>query len=73
MCRVGVIIDRAADQVMAVGPGESMLCLMQQLQQRHASTPVMSAWPLLFICASIEINVPSRFCYRTRAAKQGEG
>ena len=57
VCRVGVVVDRAADQVLTVGSRKGMLCLMQQLQQWHTRAPMVGAWPLLFICSPYTISM----------------
>ncbi len=38
---IRAVVHRAAHQVLAVGGREGILCLVQQLQQGHASTPVV--------------------------------
>ncbi len=41
MHSIRAVVHRAAHQVLAVGAREGVLCLVQQLQQGHARTPVM--------------------------------
>ena len=41
VCSIRAVVHGAAHQVLAVGGREGILCLVQQLQQGNARTPVM--------------------------------
>ncbi|KAA6426766.1 MAG: hypothetical protein FRX49_03091 [Trebouxia sp. A1-2] len=64
MRSIKAVVHRAAHQVLAVGGRGGVLCLVQQLQQGHASTPVMC-----FICVAQanvdDLTVKKIFTHKT--------
>ena len=47
---IGLVVDSAAHQILTMALWERVLSLMQQLQERNASAPVVGGWPMVLIC-----------------------